>query len=134
MSRNVYIAATESSSGKSAIALGVMEMMVKKVGHVGFFRPIISAERDGLEKDNDIALIASHFRLDLPYEKAFAFCDVLVIGSGPAGLMAALTAGRSGADVIVAEESNTLGGRLLSDGGTIAGVPAGEWVASPVVK
>ena len=73
MSRNVYIAATESSSGKSAIALGVMEMMVKKVGHVGFFRPIVSAERDGLEKDNDIALITSHFRLDLPYEKAFAY-------------------------------------------------------------
>jgi len=73
MSRNVYIAATESSSGKSAIALGVMEMMVKKVGHVGFFRPIIAAERDGPEQDNDIALITSHFHLDLPYEEAFAF-------------------------------------------------------------
>ena len=28
-----------------------------------------------------------------PCEKAFAFCDLLVIGAGPAGLMAALTAG-----------------------------------------
>jgi phosphate acetyltransferase len=73
MSRNVYIAATESSSGKSAIALGVMEMMVKKVGHVGFFRPIIAVERDGPERDNDIALMTSHFRLDLPYEQAFAY-------------------------------------------------------------
>ena len=43
MSRNVYIAATKPGSGKSAIALGVMEMMVKNVGHVGFFRPIIGA-------------------------------------------------------------------------------------------
>ena len=68
MSRNVYISATEASSGKSAIALGVMEMMVKKVGHVGFFRPIIAADRRGAEPDNDIALITSHFRLDLPYE------------------------------------------------------------------
>ncbi|HOU22527.1 MAG TPA: AAA family ATPase, partial [Kiritimatiellia bacterium] len=73
MSRNVYIAATESSSGKSAIALGVMEMMVKKVGHVGFFRPIIAAPRGGEEQDNDIALITSHFRLDIPYEEAYAF-------------------------------------------------------------
>ena len=73
MSRNVYIAATESSSGKSAIALGVMEMMVKKVGHVGFFRPIIAADRSSSERDNDIALMTSHFRLDLPYEEAFAY-------------------------------------------------------------
>lgn len=68
------------------------------------------------------------------YEKAFAFCDVLVIGSGPSGLMAALTAGRSGADVILCEESHALGGRLLSDGGSIGGVPAGEWVAQVVAE
>ena len=73
MSRNIYIAATKPGSGKSAIALGVMEMMVKNVGHVGFFRPIIGAERDGTPRDNDIALITSHFRLDLPYEEAFAY-------------------------------------------------------------
>jgi phosphate acetyltransferase len=73
MSRNVYIAAMQASSGKSAIALGVMEMMVKKVGRVGFFRPIIAADRNAPEHDNDIALMTSHFRLDLPYEQAFAY-------------------------------------------------------------
>ena len=73
MSRNVYIAAMQSSSGKSAIALGVMEMMVKKIGRVGFFRPIVAADRNAPERDNDIALMTSHFRLDLPYEQAFAY-------------------------------------------------------------
>lgn len=73
MSRNVYIVSTEANSGKSAIALGVMEMMIKKVGLVGFFRPIIATDRTAPERDNDIALVTSHFRLDLPYEQAFAY-------------------------------------------------------------
>lgn len=62
------------------------------------------------------------------HEKAFAFCDVLVIGAGPAGLMAALTAAKGGADVILAEESAHLGGRLLSDGQQIDGADAAFWV------
>ena len=49
------------------------------------------------------------------YEKAFAHCDVLVIGGGPAGLMAALAAGRAGARVILADEDFRLGGRLLGE-------------------
>jgi heterotetrameric sarcosine oxidase alpha subunit len=68
------------------------------------------------------------------YEKAFAFCDVLVIGSGPSGLMAALTAGRAGADVILCEESHALGGRLLSDSQPIGGVSGGDWVAQVVAE
>ncbi|MFZ9200220.1 MAG: 2Fe-2S iron-sulfur cluster-binding protein, partial [Paracoccaceae bacterium] len=64
------------------------------------------------------------------YEKAFAFCDVLVIGGGPTGLMAALTAARAGADVILADEDSRLGGRLISNGETIDGAPGLDWVAS----
>jgi sarcosine oxidase subunit alpha len=64
------------------------------------------------------------------YEKAFAFCDLLVIGSGPTGLMAALTAALAGADVILAEEDHQIGGRLLADGGMIDGRPAVAWVAA----
>ncbi|MDR0994410.1 MAG: phosphate acetyltransferase [Verrucomicrobiota bacterium] len=73
MSHNVYLAATESNSGKSAIALGVMEMMIKKVGRVGFFRPIVNVERESGEQDNDLALIRDHFRLPVAYEESFAY-------------------------------------------------------------
>jgi sarcosine oxidase subunit alpha len=62
------------------------------------------------------------------HEKAFAFCDVLVIGGGPAGLMAALTAAKGGANVILAEETPEVGGRLLSDSQEIDGTPAAYWL------
>ncbi len=68
------------------------------------------------------------------YEKAWAHCDLLVIGSGPAGLMAALTAGRAGADVILCEETAEVGGRLLSDDGQIDGAPAENWVDLAVAE
>jgi heterotetrameric sarcosine oxidase alpha subunit len=64
------------------------------------------------------------------YEKAFAFCDLLVIGGGPAGLAAALAAGRSGARVILCDEDFRLGGRLLAEKREIGGKPASEWLAA----
>jgi sarcosine oxidase subunit alpha len=64
------------------------------------------------------------------YEKANAFCDVLVIGGGAAGLAAALAAARSGARVILCEEDFRLGGRLLAERCEIDGRPALEWVTA----
>ncbi|MFD0979622.1 sarcosine oxidase subunit alpha family protein [Tropicimonas aquimaris] len=61
------------------------------------------------------------------HEKAFAHCDLLVIGAGPAGLMAALAAGEAGADVLLADESNEPGGRLLSEVEEIGGGSAAGW-------
>lgn len=52
------------------------------------------------------------------YEKRWAHCDLLVVGAGPAGLAAALTAGRAGARVILADEGFALGGSLLLESGT----------------
>ena len=68
------------------------------------------------------------------YEKAFAFCDVLVIGAGPAGLMAALSAARAGATVILADEDYLLGGRLNAETHEIDGKPAAVWAADLVAE
>jgi len=64
------------------------------------------------------------------YEKAFLYSDVLVIGAGPAGLAAALAAGRSGARVVLCDESFEFGGRLLSERREIDGAPADAWLAA----
>ncbi len=64
------------------------------------------------------------------YDKAHAHCDVLVVGAGPAGLVAALATGRAGARVILADEQTELGGSLLFEDDAIDGAPAAAWVES----
>jgi sarcosine oxidase subunit alpha len=61
---------------------------------------------------------------------------VLVVGAGPAGLAAALAAGRSGARVILADERSELGGSLLDAGPaeTLGGRPAAAWAASAAAE
>jgi len=73
MSKNLFVTATEARSGKSAISLGIMELLVRKAGRVGFFRPLIHVEPDEMKKDNDIDLFSSYFKLGIPYEKMFAY-------------------------------------------------------------
>jgi sarcosine oxidase subunit alpha len=55
------------------------------------------------------------------YEQAYAFCDVLVVGGGIAGLQAALVAGASGARVILLEQTAAFGGRAVVDGDVVEG-------------
>lgn len=80
------------------------------------------------------------------YEKMNCHCDVLIVGGGPAGLAAALTAGRAGARVIVADDQPEFGGRLLSGPdpisedardaapGSIAGAAPLLWVKRTVAE
>ena len=68
------------------------------------------------------------------YSKTFAHCDVLVVGAGPAGLAAALAAGRAGARVILADEQAAMGGSLLASGEQIDGKPASDWVADTLAE
>jgi len=63
------------------------------------------------------------------YDRRYAFCDVLVAGAGPAGLMAALTATRSGARVILVDDAPALGGSLPASVATIEGADPLEFVS-----
>ncbi|NMG41456.1 sarcosine oxidase subunit alpha family protein [Chelativorans sp. ZYF759] len=64
------------------------------------------------------------------YDRGYLHCDLLVIGGGGAGLAAALTAARSGARVILADEDFRLGGRLLRETDTLDEVHASEWISA----
>lgn len=72
MSKNLYIIATEARSGKSAICLGVMQLLLKDFQRVAFFRPIISGSAQG-KRDHDINLILSQFYLNQRYEDTFVY-------------------------------------------------------------
>lgn len=76
------------------------------------------------------------------YETATLHCDVLVVGTGPAGLAAALAAARAGARVVLADRDIRAGGRLLSerhvigdrDGPAFAGDALKELAGLPGVR
>ncbi len=49
MTRSVYLAGTEAQSGKSAVAIGILDQLSRRAGRVGVFRPIVtSPQRDEL--------------------------------------------------------------------------------------
>ncbi|SNS22103.1 sarcosine oxidase subunit alpha [[Luteovulum] sphaeroides subsp. megalophilum] len=66
------------------------------------------------------------------YEQAYAFCDLLVVGGGIAGLQAALSASASGRKVMLLEQTPHWGGRAPVDDVLIDGRPAADWVADTV--
>jgi phosphate acetyltransferase len=70
MANSLYIAAMEPGSGKSVVALGIMEMLSRRIRRVGYFRPVVPSAK---EPDNNIRLIKSRYHLDLAYEDMFAY-------------------------------------------------------------
>ncbi|MDA9170951.1 sarcosine oxidase subunit alpha family protein [Alphaproteobacteria bacterium] len=61
-------------------------------------------------------------------EKGFLHCDLLVIGSGPSGLISTYIAGLSGAKVILVEEDYVFGGNLNNEIISISGSSSHKWV------
>jgi hypothetical protein len=63
----------------------------------------------------------------------FAETDVLVVGGGPAGTTAAIAAARLGADVLLVERYNHLGG--LSTGGLVIWIDRmTDWSGRPIIR
>jgi sarcosine oxidase subunit alpha len=66
------------------------------------------------------------------YDIVHDYCDLLVIGAGPAGLAAAELAASNGLDVILVEQDFALGGALLGSSETIDGKTANAWLSDRV--
>jgi sarcosine oxidase subunit alpha len=68
------------------------------------------------------------------YGHRSAFCDVLVVGGGPAGLTAALAAAEAGKRVILIEQDIAPGGSLWRESVTIDGLAGPEWARQMVAR
>lgn len=71
MTNAIYLATTEPYSGKSIIALGIVNLLASKTDKIAYFKPVISNE--GAEKDRHLDTISNHFKLNIPYQDMYAF-------------------------------------------------------------
>jgi phosphate acetyltransferase len=69
MASSVYVASVEGSTGKSTVALGVLQQLSRRVQRVAVFRPIVrpdAAAHGG--RDYVLDLLTAHDAVDLAYE------------------------------------------------------------------
>ncbi|OGR00268.1 MAG: phosphate acetyltransferase [Deltaproteobacteria bacterium RIFOXYD12_FULL_55_16] len=69
MTQSLYIVAIGPQSGKSVIALGLMELLSRRLRRVGYFRPIIPLHPLA---DNNLQLIKARYRLEFDDNELFA--------------------------------------------------------------
>lgn len=119
--RGVMSAGFEEATGYVQLSRGgVSEPLVRASGH-----PLV----EGLALSGRIVKGAVELEGEPPRsDKRYAHVDVLVVGAGPAGLVAARTAAVSGLRVLLVESDWELGGWLLRDAAVVDSVSGVEWV------
>lgn len=124
-----------------AIDLGAVNQLAGKLFSAGFYYKTFMGPVFGPLKGTRFWMLCEHFirraaglgrASDSPDEARYgrmnAFCDVLVVGGGQAGLKAARDAAGDGKRVIIADIDPRLGGAALWSNGRIEGLAAAEWV------
>jgi phosphate acetyltransferase len=68
--RSVYVASPEGLTGKSAVALGLLDALTREVGSVGVFRPLTTAGSDGDDIDLIVDLLVHQPGISQTYDEA----------------------------------------------------------------
>jgi phosphate acetyltransferase len=68
--RSVYVASPEGLTGKSAVALGLLDALTREVGTVGVFRPLTAANSSGDDIDLIVDLLVNQPGISQTYDEA----------------------------------------------------------------
>ena len=74
MTQSLYITTTEPRCGKSLVSLGIANLLLRKTGRIGVFRPVIDTAGPA-ERDKNIELLVDHFNLKIDYPETYAFLE-----------------------------------------------------------
>jgi phosphate acetyltransferase len=70
VSRSVYVASPEGLTGKSAVALGLLDALTREVGSVGVLRPLTTTRSGSAEVDLIVDLLVHQPGISQSYEEA----------------------------------------------------------------
>jgi phosphate acetyltransferase len=104
----VYVTALEPGSGKSAVVLGLLDVLARRVGRPAFFRPLVATE-----PDSDVELVVRQYALPQSGRASFALTEAGLVGLSRDAVLERVLDGFSavsaGADVAVVEGSDLTG-------------------------
>lgn len=70
--KSIFIATAQPFSGKSIVALGLVDMLLAKAHKIGYFKPIINDSPE-VKRDAHIDTLIQHFKLPIEYAKSYAY-------------------------------------------------------------